>query len=81
MKETIVFEVIDRSLMSPVFAAHTSRVPVYGMIPVSFATGDQLRVPGEIVERLAAMDWNAVDNVELRALIELAEAHLIGGAP
>lgn len=76
--ETIVVAIVGRSAMGPLFDAMRTRQPILGMQVNIMALGDQVTVPGEIMEELAAMDWNSLDRDKIRSLIERAEKHLNG---
>lgn len=70
--ETIVFRVVDRKAFDEMMQHHTDQTPIYGLIPIIFASGDRVTVPGEIVEEVA----NMPTYIELDELSQRADQYL-----
>lgn len=74
-KMTVVFDVKDRDAMKQLYEAHKSGTAVCGMLPSIIAWGDQITIPGDIVEGLLEIDPQYPDTKELKELCDMAEKH------
>ena len=74
-KMTVVFEITDRTAMKAFYDAHKDGLSVCGMQPIIMAWGDQMTVPGEIVDILANLDPESFNKKEIKELCEMAEKH------
>ena len=75
-KLTLVLTITDPEKATWLWEAHKTTQGVHGVKVQVIAEHDQVTVPGEITEGLAALDPDFPNKKELRALIEKADSHI-----
>jgi hypothetical protein len=74
--ETIVFRVVDRDAFGEMMKHHMNATPICGLIPIMFASGDRVTIPGEIVEEVSQIDPDDSSSDELFDVVRKADEYL-----